>query len=457
MQFDPILANARFGLGPSPRHDLPLGAGDLLTEITAPDHQAKAFPIRTFSSFRQDLLVLSDLHKQQRQSDDPQEQEKLRETIRDRRKQLEAQQIAAFRATLSRAVASRFGFRERLMLFWSDHFTAHAKNGVSRSLTAGYVEEAIRPHINGHFADMLKAAVTHPVMLDYLDQNFSAGPNSDAAVKHGRGLNENLAREVIELHTLGVGGAYRQKDVREFARVLAGLRYKHEDGMKFRRYLREPGAKTVLGQRYETPSLQDVHAALEDLARHPDTAHHIARKLAVHFVSDTPDDDLVGHISQAFRKSGGHLPTVYAALLDHPGASGLQPGNIKTPIEFVMSSMRALGATPGHVAELTERQIRQYLSVPLTVMGQRWEQPLGPDGWPEEDDHWITPQGLAARIEWAMMVSYQLRGDLPDPRDFLTDALGPDASGAVRFAATNAETRWEGIGLVLASPAFQRR
>jgi uncharacterized protein (DUF1800 family) len=201
-----------------------------------------------------------------------------------------------------------------------------------------------------------------------------------------------------------------------------------------------------------------VRAVLEDLAAHPATARHIARKLAVHFTSDTPDASLVDALEAAYVAHGGALMPLYATLLDHPASWSPELANYKPPIDFVSSAMRALGVPADAVALSEVKSLIQYVTEPLTVMGQSWERPIGPDGWPEEDETWITPQGLAARVTWAMSVPQVLMGRaLPDPRAFVDVALGRYANDAVRFAAGAAESKPEAIGLVLMSPAFQRR
>jgi uncharacterized protein (DUF1800 family) len=176
--------------------------------------------------------------------------------------------------------------QERLAFFWGDHFTARGKVSVMKRATSPYVESAIRPHVAGYFSDMLKAVIAQPVMLQYLDQKTSVGPESVAGKKKENGLNENFARELLELHTLGVGGPYSQADVTELAELLTGLTYSQDGVFGFRGEFAQPGAETVLGQSYGggTAALSDVHAALDDLARHPATARHLAQKMAVHFV-----------------------------------------------------------------------------------------------------------------------------------------------------------------------------
>ena len=187
------------------------------------------------------------------------------------------------------------------------------------------------------------------------------------------------------------------------------------------------------------------------------TARYIARKLVVHFLSDDPDPALVAHVEARFIKTGGDLMQVYTALLEHPAAWGPVVSNVKPPVDFMTSAWRALAVRPEHVLSLKPRDLSRIIEFPLRVMGQPWQRPNGPDGWPEEDAAWITPQGVSARLRWAMSAPSLLRPDLPDPRQFVDQALGAFATQTVRFAAASAESQAEAIGLVLAAPAFQRR
>jgi uncharacterized protein (DUF1800 family) len=363
---------------------------------------------------------------------------------------------AGMLAALARAADAADAFRERLLRFWTDHFTVRARSGLAGPLVFAFAEDAIRPHLAGRFADMLQAAILHPAMLLYLDQTASVGPGSRAGLRRGRGLNENLARELIELHTLGAGAAYGQTDVRELAELLTGLDI-GPAGTRFRPERAEPGAETVLGRRYAGEGLAPVRAALADLAARPETAAHLARKLAVHFVADDPDPGLVAALAAAWRDGGGALRPVYAALLGHPAAWAPPLAKARQPWDFVVAALRGLGLDGAALRRMGAANLRRRLIEPMAGMGQPWAAPPGPDGWPEPAAAWITPQGLAARVEWAMTVPARLVPDLPEPADFARRALGDLADPTLLRAAARAETRREGLGLVLASPAFNRR
>lgn len=365
----------------------------------------------------------------------------------------------ALRLSMARCLDAESALRERLVMFWADHFTARPKANVLAAYVQPYLDATIRPHVTGRFADMLKAVVESPLMLAYLDQTGSIGPNSQIGRKRGKGLNENLAREMLELHTLGVGGAYGQADVRELAELLTGLDWRATEGFAFRRAMAEPGAETVLGKSYggDPAELEAIHAALEDLAVHPDTARHMARKLAVHFVADTPPEALVEALEAAWRDNGGDLMAVYGVLLSHPEAWRPELGKVKPPFGFVVSALVALGMRGADLLALERRVFHRLLDNPMRTMGQRFFSPPGPDGWPETAQAWVTPQGVASRIRWSLDAPRRLVDPLPDPRGFVQVALGGLAPQRLVGAVNGAESRVQGLALVLASPAFNRR
>jgi uncharacterized protein (DUF1800 family) len=371
---------------------------------------------------------------------------------------------AAARLAIARAVdAGAHGpaadFHERLVWFWADHFTAAARRARDRMLPAAFVDDAIRPHAAGPFRILLRAATLHPAMLIYLDQTVSVGPGSRVGRRRAAGLNENLARELLELHTLGVRSGYTQDDVRELAKLLTGLTVDRGAGTVFDARRAEPGAERVLGQPFggDPARIEDVHAVLDMLAARPETAAHIARKLVVHFVADDPDPALVADLAAVYSATGGDIGAVAAALAGDPRAVAAPATKVRRPFELVVAGLRALGLSGADVATLAPAQANRHLLAPMAAMGQPWLAPAGPDGFPEVAAAWITPQRLAARIDWAMTAPAALVPSLPDPRDFAVAALGGLAAGTLAAAVGGAETRAEGVGLVLASPAFNRR
>lgn len=460
MAFDPVIAETRFGCGLSPRLAAPAGVAEMLQGLIAPDEMAARFPIEPFESYTQRMAAAEALRKSVKGQKGTPEAESVAKQIKLMKRAAREDWLHWMAAHVSRRVNTATGFRERVVAFWADHFTATGKVSMMRRATSPYIQSAIRPRVTGRFDDLLVAAVTHPVMLHYLDQEHSTGPNSPATLKRPdkRGMNENLAREVLELHTLGVGGPYTQADVRQLAELLTGLGYDLGGGMKFAKGWAEPGAETVLGRSYGGGEAvyEDVEAALRDIANHPAVAGHIARKLVVHFVSDDPDPALVAAVEAAWRDSGGELMVVYGALLGHGAAWAREKRNFRPPFDWMAAACRALDMPHAALADLSERDFQLRMFNPLMMMGHVWQKPDGPDGLPEEDAAWLTPQALAARLQWAVTMPQVLMGALPDPRAFVDVALGPDAPESVRFAAEAAESRADGIGLVLASPAFQR-
>jgi len=455
--YNPQTAAIRFGTGLSQTILPPASVDVMLERLAGPDHMAARFPIAGFAQTEAVMRQIRTLNRSRREQ--PEKAQAIKNRIRDLRKSARRAQADMLRANMARGMYTGDGFRERLVRFWADHFTVEGKMGVLRYAVAPYVEDAIRPHIAGRFSELLKAAIFHPMMLFYLDQVNSVGPKSVAAVrKPMRGINENLAREVLELHTLGVDGAYSQQDVAELAKLFAGLTYRSKGGFTYAPRMAEPGPETVLGKAYGgyIQDLFHVTDFLDDLAVHPDTARHLARKLVVHFVSDEPDAQMVDHVAMAYLGSGGDLMAAYRAMLMHDAAWVMPAMKVKQPIDFVTSSLRALGVEEQKFTALNWKKMRVLIIAPMGLMGQIWEKPGGPDGWAEAPGHWITPQGLAARIQWAMTVPALLQPNLPAPQDLAEAALGARASATLLQAVAKSDVKSDGVGLVLVSPEFQR-
>lgn len=366
--------------------------------------------------------------------------------------------LATQRRHLARALDTGTPYRERLVRFWANHFSVTPKLRILIPEWAEMIDAAIRPHVAGRFAGMLHAAVRHPAMLRYLDQDSSVGPNSRMGRNRGVGLNENLGRELLELHTLGADGPYAQADVRAAALLLTGHAVdRGQSAFDPRRA--EPGIQTILGRRYGGMIRRDtdLSALLDDLAAHPATAAHLARKLAVHFVADEPPADLVADLAAEWVASGGDLGRVSRALAAHPLAREAPPAKIRPPFEFVVAAFRALGVQGAGPQDWPADTLRRLALTPMTTMGQNWMGAASPAGWPERTAAWLTAPALAARIDWAMDAPARLRPALPDARAFLDVALAGGGDARLRRLVAGAETQAEGVGLVLASPAFQRR
>ena len=356
-------------------------------------------------------------------------------------------------ARFTHATTTDAAFLERLVMFWSNHFCVSANKGGLRGIAGAYEREAIRPHILGRFADMLLAVEQHPAMLIYLDNAQSIGPNSRAGLNRSRGLNENLAREILELHTLGADGGYSQEDVTNLARILTGWTVGTLDAPRaelgrffFAPARHEPGDWTVLGKRYRARGRGTGEDVLRDLARHPATARRVAVKLARHFVSDTPPAALVQRIESTFLDTGGDLAAVAKALIESPQAWEAPPAKVLPPYDFLVAVARGLGLEP-----------RPQEMLRLTnLLGQPLWRPPAPVGWPDTDDAWAAPSALRERLRIAEVAARQA-GGLADPRLVAEDILGDAMRTPTRQAVARAETREQGVEILIMSPEFQRR
>ena len=356
---------------------------------------------------------------------------------------------AEVRARISRGLTG-LGVGNRLHSFWADHFTTLPKTFQTYPMQVSMTEEAIRPHIAGRFADMLKAADLHPAMMYFLDQAASAGDNSPYALSRpGTGLNENLGRELIELHTIGVAGPYTQEDVREASNLLTGMTYGPYAGVRYDVRRAEPGVETVLSVEYPADSLAEIHRMMDELARHPATARHLATKLAVHFLGDEPAD-LIDAMAAAYLANDTALVPVYEVLFAHRSFPGAK---IRKPLDWMIAGLRALGVTPAEVEALPGDFIDANIIAPLGLMGQPWDGQGGPDGWPEQAEAWLAPNQLAARLDWAMTAPTALFTHLgrmlPDPRL-------PWLSDNTALWVGRAQSTEAGIAAMLTSSDLQR-
>ncbi|MGF6788688.1 DUF1800 domain-containing protein [Paraburkholderia sp. 35.1] len=393
------------------------------------------------------------------------------------RKALRVEILDMYRSSVNARVASALTtqtpFIERLVHFWANHFAVSTEKPGVAALAGSFEAEAIRPHVLGRFEDMLVAVERHPAMQLFLDQTRSVGPDSMAALRaaqrnpdNKRGLNENLAREIMELHTLGVRSGYSQDDVTEFARALTGwslvgnpgnggananrraLEQNGEPGsFVFRPALHEPGSRTIMGRRYDEAGEQQALAILHDLAHAPATAQHIGTKLARHFVADDPPPGVSERLADAFTRSDGDLPTVYRALIDTPQAWSPAAVKFKTPWEWTISSMRGLGwHEPGNLQ-----------SAPiLTQLGQPVWRPGSPAGYDDIGASWAAPDALVRRVEVAQRFAARV-GDRLDARSLGQTLLAGSLSEPTATAVSRAESASTAIALLLVSPDFQRR
>jgi uncharacterized protein (DUF1800 family) len=350
-------------------------------------------------------------------------------------------------ALLDHALTTATPFRERLVWFWANHFTVSLRHGQVAPLIGSYVREAIRPHVTGRFGDMLLAVMRHPAMLIYLDNAQSAGPDSVFGARQHRGLNENLARECLELHTVGPAAGYTQADVTSFAKILTGWSIERREnplGFHFRPGIAQPGDKTLMGREFPEGE-QGGLLALAFLADHPATHRHLATKLVAHFVADTPPPDAVRRIEGVLRDTHGDLGAAAAAVTRLPAA--WQPlSKIKSPQELVVAAYRAAGIPPGPETRLAG--VIGGLGQPV------FNAPL-PNGWPDNAAEWVGPEAMMRRIDWAY--GFANRPELPEPMAFAEATLGPLLSASTAAHVGRAGSRRDAITLVLASPEFQRR
>ncbi|WBU56967.1 DUF1800 domain-containing protein [Paracoccus sediminicola] len=448
----------RFGGGLSPRQSGPDSPEALMRSLRRDKGLKSYAPLRTGAV--NDMIAEFNLARAAEREGVPGSEEAFDKA---RRALLDAIYIAS-RARLARAMDDRTGFAERLVQFWSNHFSIRPDGPRQRALKCAFENDAIRANLRGRFADLLKAATLHPSMLLYLDQYVSVGPGSVSATRRkgnrGRGLNENHARELLELHSLGIEGSYAQKDVRQLAELMTGLTVSENRRFEFNTRRVEPGAEEVLGASYggeRPPKLDDIEAFLEDLATHPDTATYISRKLATHFCADDPPQALVADMRDRFRATGGDLMEVYAVMVAHPLARETFGLKLRQPYDLIQAGLRALGVTGKEIMAWRGPSTRQGLFNPVERMGQTAEGAPQPEGWPERLDAWLSPQLLAARIDWAMNWPGLIRDSLPDPRDFVNAALPAEQAAEIGPMAARAETLSDGIGVILASPQFNRR
>jgi uncharacterized protein (DUF1800 family) len=350
-------------------------------------------------------------------------------------------------AQLANALTTPAPFRERLVWFWTNHFTVSLRRGECAALAGAFVEEAIRPHVTGRFSDMLLAVMRHPAMLLYLDNARSVGPGSPAGQRRQIGLNENLARECLELHTVSPASGYTQADVTSFARILTGWSIEAKQdplGFRYRAAAHEPGEHTVLGRTFPEGEDGGV-AALRFLADHPATHRHLAGQLACHFVADKPPPEAVRAIEGRLRDTGGDLGAASAALVELPAA--WEPGaKLRAPMDYVIAAIRALDPAPDD---------RPNTLGLLGLLGQPlWVAPA-PNGWPDQAADWAGPEAMMRRIDWASGFAGRIGGaDVSAVADASLGALlRPATADAIRLAGS----RHDAFALLLTSPEFQRR
>jgi uncharacterized protein (DUF1800 family) len=461
-----VIATNRFGLGARPG-DLEIVDKNpqawLLDQLQGPSRLPR--DIRQLEHSSKVLVEIQDLRREDREmkraaSDDPSP-----DVVKKYGRAARAHYVGQVAARYRTAAASDHPFHERLVHFWSNHFAISADKQPLPTIAGLFENEAIRPNVSGKFADLLIAAEQHPAMILYLDNQRSAGPNSPLARRANRrnnkrnfGLNENLAREILELHTLGVDGGYAQDDVTTFAKVITGWSIggqgdngRFADGepgtFEFREIIHEPGAQTLLGNRYPQAGVGQGEAVLRDLAVHPSTARFLATKLARHFVADEPPAGLIDALASTYLETGGELSAVYETLVQSDEAWRKLHSKYKTPHDFVISTFRAFNHVPDNA---------RFVVAALDLMAQTPFRPGSPEGWPDTAAQWGGADGLYKRIEWSNTVA-RVVGSRARPVELGDAILGPALGAETRKSIGRAESGVQALTLLLASPEFQRR
>ena len=452
------IAVTRFGLGAKPGQ-LDAVKADPRGWLTSQISRAGADrPQASEEPSNQRLMEFREFQRQRREA--KAEGDPKSDPVRMAQRMIRDETGADFLARVRLATRTDDDFRERWALFWCNHFTVSATKLQTATIVGPFEAEAIRPHVFGRFEDLLVSSSSHPAMLIYLDQAQSVGPDTQAAMfmaRNGKGkagLNENLAREILELHTVGVDAGYTQADVTEFARALTGwsvggLREADSQAGRamFRPRAHEPGVRNIMGKRYPQEGVQQALAVMQDLASSPHTAHHIAVKLARHFVADDPPATLVAKLEQTYNGTGGDLAQVANTLVGAPEAWAPEAEKFKTPYEFMVSAWRAAGIVPDDLTKVAPV---------LNGMGQKPFSAPSPKGWAEEAEVWCAPDAVIKRMVWSeQLAAAALNGR--DPNELARDALGARLTPLVARTIARAETREEGLAILLMSPEFQRR
>lgn len=455
-----VIAANRFGLGARPGELAAIGddpRAALLKQLEGPGQAPQGALVSTAQILEQ-FFELRELRRTAREKPTPSAAAadpgaKVRQTVL-------PHYLAQASAKIRLAATTNQSFRERLVSFWSNHFAVSVDKIACLGIAGSFENEAIRPHVTGRFSDLLVAVERHPAMILYLDNQASIGPNSVASRRaqgiRQVGINENLAREILELHTLGVDGGYAQQDVGEFARVITGWSVGGGQGrlaagkpgtFVFRENAHEPGARIVLGKRYAEGGIDQGMAVLRNLAVHPATARHLSAKLARHFIADEVSPGIVERLSRTWIASDGDLSAVYRTLLGETAAWESIRTKLKMPWEYLVSVYRGFDAVPTD---------NRALLAPFELLGQRLWSPGSPAGWPDGAAAWDGADALMKRIEWAHVAGARLRTSMP-PLEMAEHLVGDSLSATTKAALTQAESGAQALTLLLLSPEFLRR
>ena len=466
MKTNTAIAANRFGLGARPGELSRIDRDPsqwLLGQIAGPSRSPGR--VQRLPDSASVLVEVQDVRRQQRQMKGATDSEPAPDIVEKYGRVVRRHYLQQTHARYANAAETDHPFHERLVHFWANHFAISADKQPVPAIAGLFENEAIRPNVSGKFADLLIAAEQHPAMIMYLDNQRSVGPNSTLGKRANRrrsdrqiGLNENLAREILELHTLGVDGGYTQQDVTTFAKIItgwsiggAGENGRFAEGepgrFEFRDAIHEPGDHRILGQSYSQSGVRQGEAVLRDLAMHPSTAKFVATKLARHFVADEPPASLVDALGDVYLESGGDLGAVYEALILAKEPWLHTFAKYKTPHDFVISALRAFDHAPDD---------SRFIVGALDLMGQTPWRPGSPEGWPDTAEQWGGADALYKRIEWSNTVA-RVAGSGANPVQLADAVLGPALSASTRRAVSRAESPVQGLTLLLASPDFQRR
>lgn len=336
-------------------------------------------------------------------------------------------------ARLWQASESPWQLRELLVDFWFNHFNIFAQKGLCQLWTGSYEAQAIRPHVLGRFSDMLVATARHPAMLFYLDNWMNTAPGSPHARGRLKGLNENYARELMELHTVGLH--YTQKDVAGATRLLTGWGLQRAVGFRFDPQRHDSSAQTILGRQFAGGE-GEIIDFLHYLARRPETAQHVATQLAQYFVADQPPAELVGHMRTRFLDSGGDLKAVTEAMIEHPrfAEQAARRDKFRTPYRYVLALIRACGRVPDNTRPLIGT---------LYQLGQPLYGCVTPNGWGNTEDTWLSADALTARLNFAVALG---GGWLPvsERRENMMSG-GTNTGGTIARVRRRRPVRWETV------------
>lgn len=445
MEISEFHAMARFGLGASPQDAKAVRGnprGWLLDQLKSPQNPAA---IQTILQNAEGMKATEDLVAARKSKQKgPNEQKK------DAQKEMRSSYIDECRMRFEAQLQSSQPLIERLVMFWGNHFTVSIAKPVVAGMVNHFEATAIRPHVTGKFSDMLLASSRHPAMLIYLDNAKSSGPHSVFGSRREKSYNENLAREIMELHSLGVDGGYTQADVIGLALIITGWSVGADSAgqlaFAFNKRMHEPGSKTLLGKTYAEAGEEEGRAALLALAHHPATAKHIATKLARHFVSDDPPAAVVTRLADVFMKTGGDLRAVTESLIQSEEAWTSTLNKFKTPYDYAVSAMRMLEI----------KKAPQKTAAMMSEMNYRIFAAPSPAGYADDSATWSSSGNIIKRIEWARQLAEKI--SINDNPSKLAEAmLGPVMREETRKVIAGAPSPQDGMAFLLSSPEFMRR